>query len=74
MDLTTLEKIFAIIGMSLWVLFPIAMFLSVSHLDKIKGQVGKIDQIRRRSRRFNAFPQWDMRHHFHLNFRNWLKH
>jgi hypothetical protein len=41
-----LEIFFVILGMSLWILFPIGMFLSVAHLDKNSDQLVRLDHLR----------------------------
>lgn len=42
----TLDMILTVVVLSFWVLFPIGMFLSVSHVDKNTDQVIRLDQLR----------------------------
>jgi hypothetical protein len=44
-----LEIFFVILGMSLWILFPIGMFISIGHLDKNTDQFVQLDHLRERS-------------------------
>ena len=60
---STIEVILTIIGLSFWLLFPIGMFLSVSHIDKAGDKREKV---------YRPIP-FNRHHPFHF-FRQWLKH
>ncbi|MGE3610139.1 MAG: hypothetical protein AB7I27_11170 [Bacteriovoracaceae bacterium] len=49
--------VFAIIGMALWVLFPIGMFISVSHVDKNTDQIIRLGHLRHYSEPDPEFNQ-----------------
>lgn len=72
--------IFTIIGMALWVLFPIGMFISVSHVDKNTDQVIQLGHLRHHSEPDESFkmPERPSRkpHRFNLgfHFRKHLRH
>lgn len=80
---STIEVILTIIGLSFWILFPIGMFLSVSHVDKNTDQVVRLEHLRHetvdeqvvtRERKpvFEPVPfDW---HHPIIYFRRWLQH
>ncbi len=42
----TLDMILTIVVLSFWFLFPIGMFLSVSHVDKNTDQIIRLDKLR----------------------------
>lgn len=44
-----MEVLFVIGCLSLWVLFPIGIFLSVSHVDKNTDQVIRLEKLRHTS-------------------------
>lgn len=44
-----LEVILVILGMSFWILFPIGIFISVSHVDKNTDQVVRLEHLRHES-------------------------
>jgi hypothetical protein len=79
---STLEVILTIIAMSFWFLFPIGMFLSVSHVDKNTDQVIRLDHLRHESVETEApkerIPEYrpQLRHidwsHPIMYFRRWL--
>ena len=77
---STIEVILTIIAMSFWILFPIGMFLSVSHVDKNTDQLVRLEHLRHepvepvREQRVSV-PEY--KHHFDwhhpiINFRRWL--
>lgn len=75
----TLEIILTIIAMSFWFLFPIGIFLSVSHVDKNTDQIIRLDQLRHESASgYDAKGKPIVRHfdwhHPVIYFRNWLQH
>lgn len=43
------DMILTIIVLSFWVLFPVGIFLSVSHVDKNTDQVLRLNHLRHRS-------------------------
>lgn len=45
----TVDMILTFVVLSFWFLFPIGMFLSVSHLDKITDQIIRLDHLRHES-------------------------
>lgn len=78
---STIEVILTIIAMSFWILFPIGMFLSVSHLDKNTDQVVRLEHLRHepdttvkqvRPEQPIFRPHFDW-HHPILYFRRWLQ-
>lgn len=79
---STVEVVLTIIAMSFWILFPIGMFLSVSHVDKSTDQVVRLEHLRHdsvepevqtRPRAFEKEQHFDW-HHPILGFRHWLQH
>lgn len=42
----TLDMILTIVVLSFWILFPVGMFLSMSHVDKNTDQVIRLDHLR----------------------------
>ena len=76
---STIEVILTIIAMSFWILFPIGMFLSVSHVDKNTDQIVRLGELRHepvepvRKEKVPEYrrPQFDW-HHPIINFRRWL--
>ncbi len=77
---STIEVVLTIIAMSFWILFPIGMFLSVSHVDKNTDQIVRLDHLRHESveedkkpRQVQEKTHWDW-HHPILGFRHWLQH
>lgn len=77
----TIEVILTIIAMSFWILFPIGMFISVSHLDKNTDQVVRLEHLRHepempmkpaQSVQPVYRPHFDW-HHPILYFRRWLQ-
>jgi hypothetical protein len=80
---STIEVILTIIGLSFWLLFPVGMFLSVSHIDKNTDQLIRLEELRHKPvDSQNAFENreevyrpipFDWHHPFHL-FRQWLEH
>jgi len=42
----TLDMILTIVVLSFWFIFPIGMFLSVSHVDKNTDQIVRLDELR----------------------------
>ncbi len=83
MEGNTVEVILTIIAMSFWILFPIGMFISVSHLDKNTDQVVSLGRLRHNPATTPAYRKtrtektekrpldW---HHPILNFKRWLHH
>ena len=80
---STIEVILTIIAMSFWILFPIGMFLSVSHVDKNTDQVVRLENLRHepvdevnvkpvQTAQPVYRPHFDW-HHPILYFRNWLQ-
>lgn len=75
---STIEVILTIIAMSFWILFPIGMFLSVSHVDKNTDQIVRLDHLRHepvepvRTERMPEYKQRFDWHHPIINFRRWL--
>ena len=77
---STLEMVLTIIGLSFWILFPIGMFLSVSHVDKNTDQVIQLDKLKHYSepepekvdsyRKYSA-GHFDW-HHPIIYFKRWL--
>ncbi len=76
---STIEVILTIIAMSFWFLFPIGMFLSVSHVDKNTDQVVRLEHLRHEPIEVEPVktrvPEY--KHHFDwhhpiINFRRWL--
>ncbi len=80
---STIEVVLTIIGISFWILFPIGMFLSVSHVDKNTDQLIRLEELRhkpieeqspydRRDEVYQPVPfDW---HHPVIFFRRWLEH
>lgn len=81
---STIEMILTIIALSFWILFPIGMFMSVSHVDKNTDQIIRLEhhtfeseeseEFKRKERQpvFRPVPfDW---HHPLLYFRRWLQH
>lgn len=76
---STIEVVLTIIAMSFWILFPIGMFLSVSHVDKNTDQIVRLEHLRHEpvesegSRRpvYQSHFDW---HHPIIYFRQWLQH
>jgi hypothetical protein len=76
---STIEVILTILGLSFWILFPIGIFLSVSHVDKNTDQLVRLEELRHES-----LPEQDRYrevtvehfdwHHPVLSFRKWLQH
>lgn len=80
---STIEVVLTIIGLSFWILFPIGMFLSVSHIDKNTDQVVRLEHLRhhpvdsepaynKREEVYQPIP-FDWHHPIHF-FRRWLEH
>lgn len=46
MESHTLDMILTVVVLSFWFLFPIGMFLSVSHVDKNTDQIIRLDHLR----------------------------
>ena len=76
---STIEVILTIIAMSFWILFPIGMFISVSHVDKNTDQVVRLGHLRHepveeklKTRPVYNEPRRFDWHHPVLNFRRWL--
>jgi hypothetical protein len=76
---STIEVVLTIIAMSFWFLFPIGMFISVSHVDKNTDQVVRLEHLRHhpvdervRPRAAYVEEQHFDWHHPILNFRRWL--
>lgn len=79
---STIEVILTIIAMSFWILFPIGMFISVSHVDKNTDQVVRLEHLRHgpveTERKVSTpakpvyRPHFDW-HHPILYFRRWLQ-
>jgi hypothetical protein len=79
----TIEVVLTILAMSFWILFPIGMFMSVSHVDKNTDQIIHLNHPRHESLDDPDFKQdrysqpvfvkqrfdW---HHPILYFRRWL--
>lgn len=74
----TLEIIFVVIAMSFWILFPIGIFLSVSHVDKNTDQIVRLESLRHEPEEVDARGKPIVRHfdwhHPVIYFRNWLQH
>lgn len=74
---STIEVILTIIAMSFWILFPIGMFISVSHVDKNTDQVVRLGHLRHQPKAEMKpdkpiyRPHFDW-HHPILYFRRWL--
>lgn len=73
----TVEVIFTIIGLSFWLLFPIGMFFSVSHVDKNTDQIIRLQHHEYHSEPITetdvpVFKQHFDWHHPILYFRHWL--
>lgn len=80
----TIEVVLTIIGLSFWILFPIGMFLSVSHIDKNTDQLIRLEELRHkpvdsqnpynneREEVYQPIP-FDWHHPVHF-FRQWLEH
>lgn len=80
----TIEVVLTIIGLSFWILFPIGMFLSVSHIDKNTDQLIRLEELRhksvdsqkpyndKREEVYQPIP-FDWHHPVHF-FRQWLEH
>jgi hypothetical protein len=76
-----IEIVLTIVGISFWILFPIGMFLSVSHVDKNTDQVVRLEHLRHDSVDEQVVTRpvkgpvlsdhfdW---HHPIINFRRWL--
>lgn len=79
---STIEMVLTIIGLSFWILFPIGMFLSVSHVDKNTDQVIQLDKLKHYSengpkpKRVDSYRKYSARHfdwhHPIINFKRWL--
>ncbi len=77
---STLEMVLTIIGLSFWILFPIGMFLSVSHVDKNTDQVIRLDKLKHYSEteppKVDSYRKYSARHfdwhHPILYFKRWL--
>lgn len=78
------EIVLTVFVLSFWFLFPIGMFLSVSHVDKNTDQVVRLEHLRHDSEEAAKFEKkvyqrpfrpvvfdW---HHPILYFRRWLQH
>lgn len=76
----TIEVILTIIALSFWFLFPIGMFISVSHVDKNTDQIVRLDHLRYeadepvKAKRPAFQPVRFDWHHPILYFRQWLQH
>jgi hypothetical protein len=80
---STIEVTLTIIALSFWILFPIGMFISVSHVDKNTDQLVRLEKHRhfpeeslaRKESRKPVFQpvEFDW-HHPIVYFRNWLHH
>ena len=82
---STIEVVLTIIGISFWILFPVGMFLSMSHVDKNTDQIIRLEHLRhhpveetgkqfekRDEEPFHPVPfDW---HHPVIYFRQWLQH
>lgn len=74
------EVILTIIGLSFWILFPIGMFLSVSHIDKNTDQIIRLEKLRHKPQEESLEKEekqfrpvrfdW---HHPLIYFRQWLQ-
>lgn len=75
-----LDVILTVVVLSFWFLFPIGMFLSVSHVDKNTDQIIRLGHLEHDSapvRRSVRIPvQHSRRPAFRpiFNFRRWLHH
>lgn len=79
---SAIEMILTVIALSFWILFPIGMFISVSHVDNNTDQIVRLDHLKHldetpeeKSRplpEYQPVPfDW---HHPILYFRRWLQH
>lgn len=77
------DIILTIVVLSFWFLFPIGMFMSVSHVDKNTDQIIRLDEQRHYaepSRKFSRNQVKEYRpipfdwHHPVSYFRQWLQH
>ncbi len=75
---STVEMVLTIIGLSFWILFPIGMFLSVSHVDKNTDQVIQLDKLKHYSEpeKVDSYKRYSVQHfdwhHPILYFKRWL--
>ena len=77
-----IEMILTVIVLSFWILFPIGMFISVSHVDKNTDQVVRLEHLRHThdepQDKKVALPTYQPVpfdwHHPILYFRRWLQH
>ena len=75
-----LDVILTVVVLSFWFLFPIGMFLSVSHVDKNTDQIIRLGHLRHEAdpvRRAVRIPvQSQKRPLFRpiFNFRRWIHH
>ena len=75
---STIQVVLTILGISFWILFPIGMFFSVSHIDKTTDQLLRLKELRhkppydRRDEVYRPIP-FDWHHPVHF-FRQWLEH
>lgn len=73
-----LEIIFVVLAMSFWILFPIGIFLSVSHVDKNTDQIVRLESLRHKPEEVDYRGEPIVRHfdwhHPVIYFRNWLQH
>lgn len=85
METHALDMILTSIVLSFWFLFPIGMFLSVSHVDKNTDQVVQLDHLKHDS--LEAKPlhhtglfvnkkktTYDHRWNLPLSFKRWIHH